>query len=87
MILRAILTASLLAVSAAPAMADGTQTASNTAARGKDPNRVICRTEEEIGSRVKKKRTCMTAAQWKDISAEAGRNLEKNTAQLPKAGG
>ena len=86
MILRSILTASLLAVSAAPAIADGTQAASNTTTSGKDPNRVICRTEDQIGSRLKKQRICMTAAEWRDSAAEAGRKLEQTTARLPKAG-
>jgi hypothetical protein len=87
MLTRSILLGSFLAVSAIPALADENQGSSSSSARNKDPNRMICRTEEQIGSRVQKRRTCMTAAQWKDVSAEANRNLEKNTAQLPKPGG
>lgn len=30
----------------------------------KDPNRVICEKQEELGSRLGAKRVCMTAAEW-----------------------
>jgi hypothetical protein len=30
----------------------------------KDPNRIICEKQEELGSRLGSKRVCMTAAEW-----------------------
>ncbi len=33
---------------------------------GKDPDRMICKAEEQIGTRLAKKKVCMTAAQWKE---------------------
>jgi hypothetical protein len=32
----------------------------------KDPDRMICRSEAQIGSRLAKKKVCMTAQQWKE---------------------
>ncbi|RYE56135.1 MAG: hypothetical protein EOP18_04820 [Rhizobiaceae bacterium] len=32
----------------------------------KDPNRMICKSEEQTGSRLNKKKTCMTATQWEE---------------------
>ncbi|RYE56134.1 MAG: hypothetical protein EOP18_04815 [Rhizobiaceae bacterium] len=31
-----------------------------------DPDRVICKSEDVIGSRIVTKKKCMTAAQWKE---------------------
>lgn len=33
---------------------------------GKDPDRMICKSEAQIGSRLAKKKTCMTAQQWQE---------------------
>ena len=49
-----------LAVVAAPALA---QSQPETK---KDPNRKVCETIEETGSRVGGRRVCMTAQQWDD---------------------
>lgn len=32
----------------------------------KDPNRMICKTEPVLGSRLAKNKTCMTAQQWEE---------------------
>lgn len=32
----------------------------------KESSRVICRSEEEVGSRLARKRVCLTAHQWKE---------------------
>lgn len=87
MLIRSIMLGSLLAACAVPVVADENQGSANSTARNKDPNRMICRTEEEIGSRVKKKRICMTAAQWRDASHESSLATEKYTAQTAKPGG
>ncbi|HWI77393.1 MAG TPA: hypothetical protein VNS53_09980 [Sphingomicrobium sp.] len=35
-----------------------------------DPNRLICESEEQIGSRLGKHRVCLTAEQWKEKHRE-----------------
>lgn len=53
----------------------------------KDPNRIICRTEDEIGSRIKKVRICMTAAEWRARAQGIGTDMEKREAAVAKSGG
>lgn len=43
----------------------------------KDPNRMICEKQEELGSRLSTKRVCRTAAEWEAIRHEARQNLER----------
>lgn len=47
----------------------------------KDVKRMICRTDDEIGSLVHKKKICLTAEQWSDVSHQSGIQMEK-TQQL-----
>jgi hypothetical protein len=42
-----------------------------------DPNRMICRTEEELGSRLSRKRRCLTAAQWDEIRRDERMVIER----------
>lgn len=35
----------------------------------KDPNRMVCETQEVLGSRLATRRVCMTAAEWADLRA------------------
>lgn len=44
-----------------------------------NPDRVICRTESETGSLTARKKTCMTAAQWKDMAFRSGQWIEHQT--------
>jgi hypothetical protein len=46
-----------------------------------DPNKVICRTIAEIGSRLNRSRACHTAAEWEDLRRQASGNVEKIQAQ------
>jgi hypothetical protein len=59
-----------IAEQAAPALA---KPKSSSAA----PDKLICHVEEETGSRLSKKKVCMTAAQWRESSFEAGQRLER----------
>lgn len=43
--------------------------------------KVICRTDKEIGSRVKAKRICMTAKAWAEKAAEERQFIEQRQAQ------
>jgi hypothetical protein len=40
--------------------------AQQPAAKGPDPNEVVCQRIEETGSRIASKRVCMTRSQWAD---------------------
>lgn len=51
-----------------------------------DPNRIICRTEEQIGSRLSKIRRCHTAAEWSEIKRENRRVIDKVQAHKPSQG-
>lgn len=57
-----------------PAVAAAKPTAAASAGDGKqklrDPNEVVCRNMEVLGSRLAKRRVCMTRSEW----AEANRN-------------
>ena len=54
-----------------------------------DPNKLICESEEQIGSRLAKHRVCLTAEQWKEkhrehgsSAAEPGREFEADAPLL-----
>lgn len=49
-------------------------------------SRMICRTEQEIGSRLARKRICMTRAQREDLHQENRMSLDKATAIRPTSG-
>jgi invasion protein IalB len=48
-----------------------------TAASTKDPNRVICERQEEIGSRLGGKKVCKTAAEWDEERRQQRDTVEK----------
>ena len=50
---------SLAVATAAPAVAD-----SGDDAKANDPNRMVCKRIEVIGSRLQTQRVCMTAGEW-----------------------
>lgn len=64
--------------------------ASATAAESKEGSRVICRRDIVTGSRVQKRRTCMTAREWERAGAatrdDVGDYLRKATAGAPRGG-
>ena len=49
-----------------------------------DPNRVICRTEQQIGSRLSKIKRCHTAAEWSEIKRENRRVIDKIQVHKPR---
>ncbi len=59
---------SLVSVALAVAVSFSTAAFADEAEKkdGKDPDRMICRSEPQIGSRLAKKKVCMTAQQWKE---------------------
>lgn len=70
-------------VSAEPAHTEtGAATKADT---GKDPNRVVCRRIETIGTRLAAKRRCQTAAQWDAEAAANRQDLERSQTQRWKS--
>jgi invasion protein IalB len=88
--LRAVLATGLL-LSVTPAMAqtqavrDNTQQASKSSKDG--PDRVICQTQQEIGSRIATKKICMTSQQWKDHEAQVRQQLDQQHTTTQSSGG
>ena len=70
----------VLAVGAIPAMA----AAEDQKPDQKDPNRMICEKQKELGSRVATKKICMTAAEWEIRRREDRAALEQ--AQVRRSG-
>ncbi len=44
----------------------------------KNPDRMICRAEEQIGTRLSKKKVCMTAQQWKEQRRLSRMEIDRN---------
>ena len=49
--------------------------------KAKDPNRIICEKQAELGSRVAAKKVCMTAAEWAERRREDRDAIEKGQRQ------
>lgn len=52
----------------------------------KDPNRMICEREEEIGSRLGGKKICKTAQEWQDWRQQNREQVESWQRQLTSPG-
>lgn len=63
MALFGIMLVSLASIAASPAADAAKKEAS-------DPNKMICKRQAQIGSRLATKKTCMTAAQWEEARRE-----------------
>jgi len=50
-------------------------------ARNSDPNKLICETSVETGSRLARKRTCLTAAQWEEQRRQNRMDIERQQVQ------
>lgn len=92
--MRKLLPAALVSAlfAAQPVLADpapsGTTTNARASAGSQDEavatatgEKVICRSDKEIGSRVKAKRICMTSKQWAEKAAEERQFVEQRQAQ------
>ena len=49
-----------------------------TEEKGLDPNRIVCRREEVLGSRVQSRRVCRTAAEWEAKQLEDRQSIERS---------
>ena len=80
--IRTLLVAGAMAMTASAVSADSppAATASPAASDKNAADKVVCRTFDEIGSRIAKKRICLTRAQWRENAAIEGRGLEQSEA-------
>jgi hypothetical protein len=87
--LKAVLAAGLF-LSAAQAVAEPQAPPPNsqqTQAAKSDHDRVICQTQEQIGSRLAAKKICMTASQWKEHELQIHQQLDQLHTQVQPTGG
>jgi hypothetical protein len=49
---------------------------SNKSGAKADPNKIVCRTVSEIGSRLKKTRACHTLAEWAELRRQTKSTVE-----------
>jgi hypothetical protein len=71
----------LLAICAVSLCAGVAMAAGNSSSRKANPNKIVCRTEGEMGTRLKKAKVCHTLAEWEDMRRQTDRNVEKIQAQ------
>ena len=55
----------------------GAAAAETKSASTRDPNRMVCRTEPVVGSRLAKARRCMTAGEWAEMKRLDRQAIEK----------
>ena len=66
----------ILAAPAVAQTAPAAQSAPPATAKDKDPNRIICEREDEIGTRLGGKKVCKTAAEWQQQRQQQRETLE-----------
>jgi invasion protein IalB len=77
----ALLTLASAALVTVPAYAQTTPAPAPAATPKPQAARLICREDNEVGSLIKKQRTCLTAAQWREQGHRQGMDLERTEAQ------
>jgi hypothetical protein len=82
----AIITMIALAAPAAGQNASPAQSAAPAVSKAKDPDRIICERQEEIGSRLGGKKVCKTAAQWDEERQQERDALDKFQRQNTSTG-
>ena len=71
------------AVAMEPATSDNAKT-DDDASKDSGQNRVICKREKIIGSRLGSKRTCATEAEWAQMRADQRQATERVQANRPR---
>lgn len=62
----------------APTIAQATQVPANQRSENTgDPNEIVCEKQEILGSRLGKKKVCMTRAQWAELKRQDRQDIEK----------
>ena len=75
-----LLVTTLAALAATAALAQAPQQQRQRSAStndGLDPNEIVCRSESEVGSRLRRHRTCVTRAQWAEQMSQSRQYVEK----------
>jgi hypothetical protein len=87
MTLKILLAAALAVAVSAPALADD-KAKDNDKSTEAPKEKKICRNETTTGSLVAKRRICMTAAEWDELSQKTRKNIDDFTkdAALPQQG-
>jgi hypothetical protein len=68
---------SILILSAAAIVGTAAAASDSVNKTGKgDPNRVICRTINDTGDKLRKTRACHTAAEWQELRRQARESIE-----------
>lgn len=83
----AFLAGSLLSLSPAVAQTQAPATQKAAPAAKDESNRMICETEEQIGSRLAARRVCMTATQWKEHEQSVHQQLDQQHSTVQPTGG
>jgi invasion protein IalB len=76
----------MIALAAPAAAQSSTQQSAPAASKDKDPNRIICERQEEIGTRLGGKKVCKTAAQWDEERQQERQALDKFQRQNTSTG-
>ncbi|NIJ39630.1 hypothetical protein FHR22_004382 [Sphingopyxis panaciterrae] len=79
----AAIPAATLAADPAPAGAATAKPKAVAGKKGTDPNEVVCRKEEVLGSRLQTRRVCMTRSEWADARNDTRGVIER--AQVQRA--
>lgn len=82
----AVLSMGLAAPAAAQITFDDSATAPAPTQKLKDPNRMICEKQEEIGSRLGGKKICKTAQEWQQWRQQNRDQVENWQRQLTSPG-
>lgn len=81
--LKLLLTLAVVMTASAPSLA---RSRPKDDAALNDPNRMICRTTEVIGSRLGTSKRCMTAMQWDQLEREQRATVDRIQAFKPNNG-
>ena len=71
-----MLKAFILGFVAASMVAGSALAAEKSKRKADDPNKVICRMESEIGSKLRRTRACHTKAEWDELRRQTRANVE-----------
>jgi hypothetical protein len=83
--MRKLLLAAMVMSFAAPVLADDAATAKKTA---EDPNKIVCRREEVVGSRLATNKRCLTVRQWTEMQRDLRMTVDRvQAAKLTNGGG
>ena len=81
-----VLSALLVSGAAALAQTPAEAPATTKVGPNQDPDQIVCQTQNEIGSRLNRRRVCRTRAEWAEHQRMYRQNIEKAQQQSMTAG-